>query len=106
MKTWLVTRHPGAVDWFHANKIHYDEHLAHLDTALISAGDKVIGSLPVNLAAEVCAKGAEYWNLSLRLPADARGKELGADELVRYEASLQRFDVKILAKDFLGMIDD
>ena len=49
--------------------------------ASIAPGDTVIGVLPVNLAARICERGAHYLNLSLDLPAEARGRELSADEL-------------------------
>ena len=54
----------------------------------------MIGILPVNLAARVCERGARYLNLSLDLPADARGRELTADELERYGARLEAFEVR------------
>lgn len=91
MKTWFISRHPGALHWMQRNQIHFDEHITHLDTKLIQAGDKVIGSLPVNLAAEICEKGASYWNLSLQIPAEARGVELSADKLDEYSAKLEQF---------------
>ena len=91
MKTWFISRHPGALQWMQRNKIHFDEHVTHLDTKLIQPGDKVVGSLPVNLAFEVCEKGASYWNLSLHIPAQARGVELSADELDKYSAKLEQF---------------
>ena len=49
---WFVSRHPGALDWARRSGIAFDRHVAHLDTGKIGAGDTVIGSLPVNLAAE------------------------------------------------------
>ena len=60
-----------------------DRHCVHLDPAQIEAGDTVIGSLPVHLAAAVCERGARYLNLSLDLPAHARGRELSPEELAK-----------------------
>jgi len=60
----------------------------HLDVASIAAGDVVIGMLPVNLAGEVCARGATYLHLALDLPEAARGRELDADDLERFAARL------------------
>ncbi|MDO5667635.1 MAG: CRISPR-associated protein Csx16 [Alcaligenaceae bacterium] len=91
MTTWFISRHPGALYWMQKNEIHYDKHVKHLDPSEIKAGDIVIGSLPINLAAVICAVGAEYWNLSLFIPESARGKELSADELDSYDAKLERF---------------
>src|SRR5690554_6914507 len=95
MTTWFISRHPGALHWMQSNDIHFDHHLTHLDNQAIQPGDTVIGSLPVNLAAEVCAKGANYWNLSLTLPEIARGRELSADELDLYQAKLEAFSISL-----------
>lgn len=94
MTIWFVSRHPGALRWMERNGIKFDQHVSHLSIESIQKDDKVMGSLPVNLASAVCEKGAEYWHLSLHLPAEARGKELSAEELDSYEASLERFEVR------------
>ncbi|MFY9179919.1 MAG: CRISPR-associated protein Csx16 [Venatoribacter sp.] len=94
MKTWFISRHPGALQWAKENNILFDEHVSHLDSSIVNVGDKVIGSLPVNLAAEICAKGAEYWNLSLFIPAELRGKELSAEQLTQFDAKLEKYDIK------------
>ena len=73
-----------------------DQRIDHLDPAIVKAGDIVIGSLPVNLAAQVCAAGAAYWHLSLELPAELRGQELSADDLERLGARLEAFDIQAL----------
>lgn len=96
MTTWFVTRHSGALDWARQNGIAFDDHLTHLNPATVSAGDMVIGSLPVNLAFEVCEQGAEYWNLSLRLEPTDRGRELTADDLKRCGALIERYDIRSL----------
>lgn len=93
MTTWFISRHPGALHWMQSNNIDFDHHLTHLGDEPVQAGDTVIGSLPVNLAAEICKLGAHYWNLSLLLPADARGRELSANELDLYQAKLEAFSI-------------
>ncbi|MFN8955727.1 MAG: CRISPR-associated protein Csx16, partial [Burkholderiales bacterium] len=35
MATWFISRHPGAKAWAAEQGLHIDQHLAHLDTALI-----------------------------------------------------------------------
>ena len=70
-----------------------DRQLPHLDPEQIAPGDTVIGTLPVNLVARVCARGGRYLHLSLDLPAEARGRELTADELERYGARLEAYVV-------------
>lgn len=93
MTTWFITRHPGARQWAEQQQLAIDRHCVHLDPAEISAGDTVIGSLPVHLAAAVCATGARYVNLSLDLPAHARGKELTAEELAQFNARLEEYRI-------------
>jgi CRISPR-associated protein Csx16 len=94
MTTFFVSRHPGALAWIQKHGVAYDRHLPHLDMAAVRAGDTVIGSLPVNLAAEVCARGASYRRLSLKVAAADRGRELSAAELDRHEASLTNYFIK------------
>lgn len=94
MTIWFVTRHPGAVEWARRKGLRIDREVAHLDPERIAAGDTVVGILPVHLAARVCARGARYLNLSLDLPAQARGRELSADELEAYGARLEPFGVE------------
>jgi len=62
MTTWLVTRHPGAIEWAARQQLVIERHVEHLDPVDIQPGDTVIGILPVNLAAEVYACGGRYIN--------------------------------------------
>jgi CRISPR-associated protein Csx16 len=94
MTTWLVSRHSGALDWMRRRGVVFDRYAPHLTMEEIRAGDTVIGSLPVNLAADVCTRGATYRHLSLRLDAADRGRELSADDLDRYEATLATYLVQ------------
>lgn len=94
--TYFITRHPGAIEWAERQGIHIDERVEHLDTAQIRPGDRVLGTLPANLAADVCARGGAYYHLSLQMPPDARGQELTADDLDRYGAKLRRFQVQAM----------
>ena len=93
MTTWFVTRHPGAVEWAARRGLAVDRPVAHLDIDEVKPGDTVIGILPVHLAAEVCARGARFYNLSLDVPPEARGRELSADDLERYGARLEGYTV-------------
>ncbi len=94
MTTLFVTRHPGAVEWAERQGFNIDRQIDHLDPAVIQPGDTVIGILPVNLAAEVCARGGRFFNLSLDLPPEARGRELSADDLEHFGARLEEYSVK------------
>lgn len=72
----------------------FDCHVPHLDPVQVERGDTVIGTLPVNLAAQVCTRGAAYWHLTLQMPAQQRGQELSALELQALGATLQQFHVQ------------
>ncbi len=96
MTTFFISRHPGAREWAKNQKLAVDSFVPHLDPTQVKPGDTVIGSLPVNLAAQVCAKGATYWHLSLELPAELRGQELTALDLTRLGACIKPFEIKPL----------
>lgn len=93
MTTYFVSRHPAAIDWAAEEGIHVDAFVEHLDPDLIHDGDTVIGSLPVNLAAQVCERSARYLHLSLELPPELRGRELTVEEMRACGARLQAFRV-------------
>jgi CRISPR-associated protein Csx16 len=93
MTTWFVSRHPGAVEWARQQGLAVDRWVPHLEPAAICPGDTVAGTLPVQLAADVCARGARYLHLSVDLPAQARGRELQAHELQGYGARLEAYVV-------------
>lgn len=94
MTTFFVSRHPGAVEWAKRQALAVDRFVPQLAAEEIALGDVVIGTLPVHLAREVCACGARYLHLALDLPADARGRELSADELERCGARLEPMRVE------------
>lgn len=96
MTVRFVTRHPGAIEWAARQGLQVDRRLAHLDPTAIQPGDVVIGILPVNLAAEVCARGGRYFNLSIDLPESARGLELSADDLDAFGARLEEFALQAI----------
>ncbi|MDR0578103.1 MAG: CRISPR-associated protein Csx16 [Candidatus Accumulibacter sp.] len=94
MTVFFVSRHPGALEWMRRNRVAFDRHAPHLDIEAVRPGDTVIGSLPVNLAAEVCARGAAYRHLSLKITAPDRGRELSAEELEGYGVTLATYEIK------------
>lgn len=96
MTTYFISRHPGAITWAEQQGIKVDQRIIHLDIALIQPGDTVIGSLPVNLAAKVCSKGATYIHLSLTLPEHWRGRELSAAQMAECGARLEHYDIKMI----------
>lgn len=93
MTAYFVTRHQGAVEWARRQGIEAAA-VSHLDIETVEAGDMVLGTLPVSVAAEVCARGARYLHLTLDTPPERRGRELSADEMAAFGAKLQEFEVR------------
>ncbi|GEM_PF-2736980 len=59
-----VMPYAGARKWLYKQVPGIDEFVDELNLDKIMPGDKVYGALPVNLAAAICDKGAEYFHLS------------------------------------------
>ncbi len=93
MTSYFVTRHKGAVQWARKKGIEA-EHVAHFDAGLVHEGDNVLGTLPVSIVADICARGGRYFHLSLDIPADERGKELTLQDMEKFGAVLEEFDVR------------
>lgn len=96
MTTYFVSRHPGAIAWAQEQELAIDAFVPHLDTACIAPGDIVMGSLPVNLAAQVCAAGGRYVHLSLTVTPQQRGRELTAAQLAAAGAQLKPYRIEEL----------
>lgn len=88
MTTYFISRHPGAREWAQQHGLHVDVQLRHLQPHIIKKDDTVFGTLPVNLAADLCARGARYFHLTMHLPVESRGKELTQKEMETFGASL------------------
>jgi CRISPR-associated protein Csx16 len=93
MTTYFISRHPGACTWAAEEGIRVDQVIDHLDPDDIQPGDTLIGSLPVNLAAEVCERGGRYLHLSLDLPAALRGRELSVAQMRACGARIEEYRV-------------
>ena len=65
----------------------------HLELSAIEPGDVVMGTLPVNLAVEVQARGARYLHLSLDVPPELRGHELSAEQMERAGPRLEEYRI-------------
>lgn len=99
MTTYLVTRHSGTLDWAYRQGLAVDRTLEHLEPAdleTLRPGDVMIGSLPVHLAAQVCARGARFVNLSMEVSRDLRGQELDAAALERLGVRLEGYQIQCL----------
>lgn len=93
MAKWLVSRHPGAIEWFSSQNIAYDNAVSHLDAAAVKNGDIVFGILPINLVHELNLIGARYFHIAIKLPPQLRGIELSASQLTQLGARLVEYRV-------------
>jgi CRISPR-associated protein Csx16 len=93
MTTYFVTRHAGAKQWANDQGINVDFLVDHLNIEAIQTGDTVLGSLPVNLVAELNEKGAQYFHLTLPLSEELRGKEISAELMRELGAKLEEYFV-------------
>lgn len=96
MSVTFVTRHAGAREWASRRGLvvdHLIDHLTPDHIASIQAGDVVIGVLPINLAAQVCARGGRYLHLSMEVPKEFRGQELTAETMEALGASLKEYRI-------------
>lgn len=94
MVTWFISRHQGAIEWIKQQSIQIDRFETHLDVEQVQAGDTVIGTLPVHLAAKVCEKGAKFLFLAVDISEQQRGTELNADELNQQGCQLIPFYIQ------------
>ncbi|WP_416391279.1 CRISPR-associated protein Csx16 [Alloalcanivorax xenomutans] len=91
---YIVTRHRGALDWLKEQVSAPALHLAHLmPEYAIGRGDTVVGTLPINLVADICLRGARYFHLEICLPHALRGQELSACQLTEHGARLVEYFV-------------
>lgn len=94
---YFVSRHEGAIAWIRSRKEwHVDCFVPHLDVSVLQAGDVVLGTLPVHLAAEVCGLGAEFYFLEMPQTEARCGTEYSAEEMSAAGCRLRRFDVRAL----------
>jgi CRISPR-associated protein Csx16 len=93
MRRYFVSRHPGAIAWAQQQALHIDTFIPHLDPSMVRSGDVVMGTLPIPLAAEVCASKAQYLHLNLQLPYQLRGQELSVEKLCTLQATLRPYCV-------------
>ncbi len=100
MTTYFIGRHAGTVAWIKRQPITIDVYKDNFEPEDIKAGDIVIGTLPVHLAAAVCEKGATFVALTLDIPKEKRGLELTESEVIESNIRLCAFDVKSKAIDW------
>jgi CRISPR-associated protein Csx16 len=107
-RVFFVNRHERANWWVrhHAStgtlQLEVTDFVEHLDLAQVNAGDVVMGTLPVSLAAKVMAKGARFIALEMDIPQERRGEDLTATEMAKFGAALVEYEVKRLRPHLLA----
>jgi len=103
MTVWFVSRHDGALEWAKERGILDDSQsvkvVSGIDVEQVALDDYVIGTLPVHLVADICARGAHYLHIAMQVPAGRRGSELSAAEMVEFGATVREFLVLPSADD-------
>lgn len=92
MTAFFVTRHPGALAWAESQGIRA-QTVAHLSADEVGPGDLVMGNLPIQLACAIIERGARYLHLELDVPAEARGRDLSAEDMKSFNARLTEFHI-------------
>ena len=91
----IVSRHVGAIRWLKEKKdlenSEVAEHFSAEDIRDLTRGDKVYGTLPMPMVAEVLEREAEFFLIVLPGVAfSQRGNELSPDEMEKAGAKLLR----------------
>ena len=102
MTVYFISRHAGAQRWarYHDSRgelpLHIDRYEEHFDPRWTEPGDVVIGTLPLNVIAELQARGGQFVSLDLQTPPHRRGQELTATEMTAMGALLTPYRVQAL----------
>lgn len=97
---YIVSRHPGALQWLQSRFDEPVTHLAHLtEETILCADDCIAGILPANKIAELNRRGIRYFHLCIDIPEILRGTELSAAILENLGAQLKEFYVHQVLPD-------
>lgn len=98
---YFISRHSATAAWAEKQGLCIDTWLTHLsDSSMLQAGDVVFGTLPIQLVAELTAKGVHYGHFSLTMPPHLRGVELDEATLAECDPKIVFFEVKESAPIF------
>lgn len=98
---YFVSRHNGAKEWAEKQGMKIDEIQAHIDANFVEKlhdGDLVVGNVPMQFVADICAKGARYIHLTVNVPAEWRGRDLSCADMEALNPLLEEYQVT--RKDF------
>lgn len=96
-KTLFVSRNVGAQDWAQKNGFSTAEVVESFSPDMVSAGDTIVGTLPLPLAAAIHSKGASFIALTMKpVPAELRGTPLSAEQMDELGAATQPMMVEVV----------
>jgi len=91
MTTWIVTRHPGAIEWLNDIGIIADHTVSDLEISVPQKGDTIVGILPVQHIATLNQRGVRYFHICQNLLPNDRVTELTSDQMRERSAELIEF---------------
>lgn len=96
MAVLVVTRHDGAVEWLQRRGYAGARRVVQFDPTLVGPGDVVVGTLPIQLVADLTARQIRYLHLVMELTQEVRElrSNLTADEMDRYGARLEEYEAR------------
>lgn len=96
MNVLIITRHQATVEWIQST-LHSADAVtvsAHYTPGMEDGCDYVVGILPVNLIAGLCAKGVRYYQIVMDVPQEFRGKELTVEQMDEFQARMFQYYVE------------
>ena len=98
---WIfISRHQGAIDWIkRSHNVKIDRFLPHLrenEIENLQEGDVLIGTFPLRIAADICARGARIFSIDMDTHMAVRGRDLTADEMDQYNARIAEYRIERL----------
>ena len=99
MKVLIVTRHTATVEWIKSTLLPSDEVsvVAHYAPGMEDSFDYVVGILPMNYVADMYVRNPKirYYQVSMEVPEEFRGKELTIEQMDKFHASLVPYYVEV-----------
>lgn len=89
---YLVSRQQETVDALRSDNVAFDKIISHFNPAIVKPGDVVLASLPLPIAAKVCAKGGIYKHVEITRPANIHG-DLTSAEILKYGYQINQYDI-------------
>ena len=104
-KNWIINRHPATVEWFkHTYRVQATtlDYLDEQSLTLIKNGDTLLGNLPLQEIAKLCAKGVNYYEIRIPVaqPTRLRGQELNLEQLKQHPPVLTQYVVQSISNRF------